>query len=315
MGFVFNEIKMDRRHFIFNSTLSFAFYSIISSCKSHKMLPIQSIMEGPYTFIEINRGVGYFVGRGGTIGWSVSKNEVSIVDTQFPEQITQLLSELDKYNPDGKIDVLINTHHHVDHTSGNIILKDRVIQHVAHENTISNYRRVTAEQESQDKALYPTTSFKDKTHYQVGDEDLHLFHLGPAHTNGDAIVLYEKANVVHLGDLIFNRRFPYIDKSSGANIQSWVGVLDQVTTMFDDKASFIFGHKGEGYTVTGNKNDINAFKNYLEKVLELGNKSIKAGMSLDELKATITYIPGAEEWKGEGIERSLEAVYKELQNK
>lgn len=303
---------MNRRHFIGYSTVSLGLLPFISSCKLSQKMPILPQINDAYKFSEIRRGVGIFEGKGGTIGWSFSKDEVSIIDTQFPEQVTWLLSELDKYNHDGKIDLLINTHHHGDHTSGNIVLKERIIRHVAHENAIFNYKKVTSQQKTVEKALYPSISFTDQTTFKVGDEKLNLTYFGPAHTNGDIIVHYEKANVVHLGDLIFNRRFPYIDKSSGANIQSWITVLDSVLKAFDNETIFIFGHKGEGYQVTGSKEDIRAFQNYLEKLLAFGRTSITSGISLDTLKNTTKFISGAEEWKGDGIERSLDAVYQEL---
>src|SRR5690606_36731351 len=102
---------MDRRMFVKSlglySTQIAISSSLLPACKIRKMNSIQYVKDDFCTFEELRRGVGYFVGKGGTIGWSVSKNEVSIVDTQFPEQITRLLSELDKYNADGKIDLLI----------------------------------------------------------------------------------------------------------------------------------------------------------------------------------------------------------------
>ena len=276
------------------------------------MIPIQSGQTGPYRFQEIRRGVGYFEEKGGTIGWSLHTNGISVVDTQFPDQAKNLLAELDKYKAGGKIDLLINTHHHGDHTSGNIVLKDRIIQHAAHENAIENYKRVAAEQNTTDKAVFPTLSFKDTMRFDIGHENITLYYFGAAHTNGDAIVFYEKANVAHLADLIFNRRFPYIDKTAGADIQSWVRVLDKVMTAFSKDTIFIFGHKGEGFDITGNHDDVRAFQNYLEKLLEYGRSCIAAGRSLEEVKATTKSIPGAEEWKGDGIARSLDEVYAEL---
>jgi glyoxylase-like metal-dependent hydrolase (beta-lactamase superfamily II) len=307
---------MKRRDFIQKTPLAAAtavsFPSFFLSCNTNRMIPIQSGQTGPYRFQEIRRGVGYFEEKGGTIGWSLHTNGISVVDTQFPDQAKNLLAELDKYKSGGKIDLLINTHHHGDHTSGNIVLKDRIIQHAAHENAIENYKRVAAEQNTTDKAVFPTLSFKDTMRFDIGHENITLYYFGAAHTNGDAIVLYEKANVVHLADLIFNRRFPYIDKTSGADIQSWVKVLDKVMTTFPKDTVFIFGHKGEGYEVTGGHDDVRAFQNYLEKLLEYGRSCIASGKSLEEVKATTQSIPGAEEWKGDGISRSLDAVYAEL---
>lgn len=276
------------------------------------MISIQNQAGGNYIFQELRNGVGFFEERGGTIGWSIHKNGISVIDTQFADQAKNLLAELDKYNPSGKIDLLINTHHHGDHTGGNILFKDRIVQHVAHENAIQNYKRVNAQFNTLDTALIPSSSFKTEAIYKVGGESIRLFYYGPAHTNGDAIVLYENAQVVHLGDLIFNRRFPYIDKSSGANIQSWIEILDKVQATFSKETIFIFGHKGEGFQCTGLHEDIRAFQNYLEKLLDFGRKSIASGKTLEELKTSTTFIPGAEEWKGDGISRSLDAVYAEL---
>ncbi len=303
---------MLRRNFIRQSAMTAAGFAIFAGCKTNRMIPISSVNSGTYRFEEIRRGVGYFEEKGGTIGWSIRKNAVSVVDTQFPDQAKNLLAEIDKYHKGQKIDLLINTHHHGDHTSGNIVLKDRIGVHVAHENAINHYKRVAAEQNAMDKAVFPTVSFSDTTRFEVGDEDIRLYYFGPAHTNGDAVVHYEKANVAHLADLIFNRRFPYIDKTAGANIQSWVQVLDKVLHTFSKDTVFIFGHKGEGYQVTGNVEDVRAFQNYLEKLLEFGQSCIVSGRSLAEVKAGTVVIPGAEEWKGDGIGRSLDAVFAEL---
>ena len=117
-----------------------------------------------------------------------------------------------------------------------------------------------------------------------------------------------------MGDLVFNRRFPYIDKSAGADIANWINVLDKSTSIFDDECIYIYGHCGEGYDVIGGKEEIKAFKNYLEKLLEFGNKSIAEGKTLEELKESTKIIPGAEEWQGGEIERSLDAVYAELKD-
>ncbi|MFZ1706161.1 MAG: MBL fold metallo-hydrolase [Saprospiraceae bacterium] len=307
---------MNRRNFIQHAAFSSAYVyflsSLFSSCKSKSLLSIQNQSGGPYTFKEIRNGVGYFEEKGGTIGWSVHKTGISIVDTQFPDQSNNLLSEINKYNPDQKINLLINTHHHSDHTSGNIVFKDRLIHHVAHENAIRNYTRVATQQKTLDKALIPSTSFLDKISYNVGNENVQLMYFGPAHTNGDTIIHYENANVTHLGDLIFNRRFPYIDKSSGAHIGSWIDVLDKIQTFFTKETIFIFGHKRDGFEVTGNFDDIKAFQNYLEKLLEIGQKYVNQGKTIEEMKAEINVIPGAEEWQGDGIHRSLDAVFMEL---
>ena len=276
---------------------------------------INGLFDNPYAFKLIREGVGFFESRGGTIGWSINKGGCTVIDTQFPEQAGWLLEELAKAGLNNKLDLLINTHHHADHTSGNIVFKDIINQHVAHINAIDNYKRIVDQQGSHEKALIPTLSFESKAQFSIGNENISLMYFGRGHTNGDGIVHYENANVAHLGDLIFNRRFPFIDRSSGANIASWIEVLDKVDKTFDSETIFIFGHKDNGYEATGGLEDVKAFKNYLEKLLEHVLQCINKSMSLDEIKVETSIIPGAGEWKGDGISRSLDAAFAELNEK
>lgn len=122
----------------------------------------------------------------------------------------------------------------------------------------------------------------------------------PSKRNGDSLVHFEHDNVVHMGDLLFNRRHPFVDRSAGANIKNWITVLDKALDKFNKRTTYIFGHSAEGYEVTGTSEDLKAFSNYLEKLVVYVEQEIKAGKSKEEiLKATS--IPGAEEWKGDGI--------------
>lgn len=292
------------------SASTILFSTMLSACKSSKLM-VQDSTSGAYKFVHIRDGVGYFTERGGTIGWSVAKDGISVIDTQFADQASHLLLELAKYRST-PIDVLINTHHHGDHTGGNIVFKDKVVAHLAHQNAIVNLKRNAAAQNNMDKQLIPTQSFTDTKKVSVGKKDIMMHYFGQGHTNGDAIIQYVKEDIVHVGDLVFNRRFPYIDKSAGANIKSWISVLDKITSTFGNKTSYIFGHAADGYEILGSAEDIKAFKNYLERLLEYGTTAVKAGKTLEQIKLETTMIPGADQWKGDGISRSLEAVYQEV---
>jgi cyclase len=264
----------------------------------------------PYNMTMLRNNVGYFTERGGTIAYMISKTGICIVDTQFPEQSEHLIAAVKKQS-DRKIDLLVNTHHHGDHTSGNIAFKGLVNQLVAHENSKNNQMRVGKENSTENSQLYPDTVFQKEWKTKVGDETISLLYHGAAHTDGDALVHFENANIVHAGDLVFNRRFPYIDKSAGASVQNWIEVLDKAITSYDKDTKFIFGHSDNGYEVVGNKEDIKAFQNYLSKLLETVQSAIKQGKSEEEIMK-ITAITGADQWKGDGISRSLSAAYMEL---
>lgn len=294
----------------------FAAYSFLFgqlyACKGSKIpttieLPAKSVYDMQF----LRGGVGFFTERGGTIGWMASKDGIVVVDTQFPEQSQHLVDELMKLKK-GKVDLLINTHHHGDHTSGNSVYAELTDTILAHSNSLKNQMAAAKQRDNEADQVYPTKTFDTTIQQKVGDETIDLKYFGAAHTSGDAIIHFQNANVVHLGDLVFNRRFPYIDMGAGASIENWVKVLDSVMKTYDDETIFMWGHAGEGYDIRGGKAEVSAFQNYLEKLLEFGEKSMKAGISLEELKKTTSIIPGAEEWKGKGIERSLDAVYAEI---
>lgn len=266
----------------------------------------------PFEMIPLRRNVGIFKEKGGTIGWLMQQDSTIIIDSQFREQAGHLIDELKKRER-SPIQYLINTHHHQDHTSGNIAFKGLVRNVLAHENSRINQINFAKKNGNESEQLYPDIVFNDRWQEKCGDESIDIQYWGPAHTNGDSIIHFQQANVVHCGDLIFNRKYPYIDQSAGARIDNWIEILQQLQSYFDNETIFIFGHAGDGYSVTGNKDDIAAFADYLTALLEFVSKEIAAGKSKEKIMAA-TSIPGITQWKGEGIERSLSAAYQELTN-
>ena len=269
--------------------------------------------DDPWKIKMLRNDIGIFTEKGGTIGFMLSKKGIVVVDAEFPEQAQHLIAELKKRS-EKPFKLLINTHHHGDHTSGNIAFKDVVPHVLAHENSKINQQNVAIKNKTEDKQLYPDKTFTDTWSDKVAKEKISLYYFGAAHTNGDAIIHFEHANIAHMGDLVFNRRYAFIDRSAGANIKSWIAVLDKTLAKFDNDTLFIFGHAFDPEKVTGNKEDLKAMQNYLSKLLEFVEGEIKAGKSKEEiLKAKA--IPGVPEWQGDGIERGLTAAYEELTEK
>ena len=141
-------------------------------------------------------------------------------------------------------------------------------------------------------------------------ENIKTYYWGPAHTNGDSIIFFPHANIAHVGDLVFNRRWAFIDRSAGASIKNWIVVLDKIQQEFDNDTLFVFGHAFDPEKVTGNKADLKAMQDYLKNLLAFVNSQIKAGKTKDEIMKA-TSIPGVTEWQGDGIERGLQAAYEE----
>jgi len=259
---------------------------------------------------SLRGNVGIFTGRGGSIAWLIEENGLVVVDTQFPPQAEELIAKI-RNKTDRKFDLLINTHHHGDHSSGNIAFEGLTDKVVAHNNSCINQMNSAEQRGNEDKQLYPDTTFEDQMSFEVGQERVTLQYFGAAHTNGDALIHFENANVVHMGDLMFNRRYPFIDRSAGASIQNWIEVLRKTLDHFDDDTLFVFGHSGNGYDVVGEKADLRAMQNYLQRLLETVRRAMQAGKSEAEI-LTIRTIEGAPDFKGKGIARSLRAAYAEL---
>lgn len=298
---------MNRRTFIQNSALTIGALTV-----AQKSI-LSGFFEDPWKIKMLTGDLGIFSERGGTIAFLLSKKGIVVVDSQFPEQSKHLIDELKKKTKK-PFRLLINTHHHGDHTAGNISFKGIVEHVVAHANSKTNQENSAIKNKSEDKQLYPDQTFTDSWCKKAGKERICLSYHGAAHTNGDSFVHFQHANIVHTGDLVFNRRHPFVDRMAGANIKSWIDVLDKAANKFDTNTQYVFGHAGTGYEVTGKSDDLKAFGDYLGSVLKFVDSEIKAGKSKDEiLKAKA--IPGADQWKGDGIERPLTAAWEELSMK
>lgn len=267
----------------------------------------------PWKIKMLTADTGVFTEKGGTIMFYNSSDGIMVVDSQFPEQAGHLIAELRK-RIKKPFSTLINTHHHGDHSAGNIAFRGLVYQVIAHENSLANQRRVAAAQGKEDEQVFPDLVFTDTMSRNLGREKITLHYFGPAHTNGDAIIHLENANIAHMGDLINNRRYPYIDRSAGASIRNWINVLDKTTSVFDQKTTFVFGHAAEAWPVYGKAEDIKVMKDYFEKLLKFTETALGSGKSKEEFLKEKS-IPGVTQWSGTGIERSLTAAYEELTQK
>ncbi len=297
---------MHRKDFLRNSALVTAGISL-----SNKSLFARNFQyPTPYKMKMIRNDIGIFTEKGGTIAYLLGKDGIVVVDSEFPEQANHLIDALKKQSNDS-FKLLINTHHHGDHTSGNIAFKGLVTNVVGHTNSKINQQNVAVKQKTEAQQLYPDITFDETWQKNMGKENIKAYYFGAGHTNGDAIIHFAHGDIAHVGDLVFNRRHPYVDRTAGASIKNWITVLDKTLATFDDKTIFICGHALDPEKIIINKDDIKAFQNYLQQVLAFAASEIKAGKTKEEFIKN-TAIPGNTEWQGDGIERPLTAAYEEL---
>lgn len=296
---------MHRKSFLRNSGLTLASLAFLNN------RTLARLMEDPAWKINmLTKEIGVFTEKGGTILFMLSKDGIVVVDSQFPEQSQHLIDELKKQSQQ-PFRLLVNTHHHGDHSGGNIAFKGLAAHVLAHENSKINQERMAKEKKNEATQLFPDQTYTTTWCEKIGNEELCLHYFGAGHTNGDSFVHFKKANIVHVGDLVFNRRHPFVDRSAGANISSWIKVLDTATSTFDKKTKFVCGHAAAGYDVIATRDEVKLFGAYLTKTLAFVAAEIKAGKTKEEIIKT-TAIPGAPEWKGDGIDRPLGAAFDEL---
>lgn len=226
---------MRRRVFLQNSMLAFGAFTI------GQQKIIKALAVAPWKITMLTDDIGIFTEKGGAIAFHFSKDGITVVDAQFPDSAKHLIDEL-KIRKNSPFRLLINTRHHGDHSSGNIAFKDAVSRVLAHKNSLANQKRVAAAQKTGDKQLFPTQTFDKIWSEDAGKEKISLHYFGAAHTNGDAVIHFNHANIAHIGDLVFNRRHPFVDRSAGANMQSWMNVLNSALKKFDNKTIFVCGH-------------------------------------------------------------------------
>ena len=245
-------------------------------------------------FKPLRRNVGIFTGRGGTIGWLAGKDALAVVDTQFPDTAATCLTGLPG-RAGRTLDVVLNTHHHADHTSGNPIFKPAAKTIVAHANVPKLQYAAAEKAGSLDKQVYADTTFPEVWRRQLGDEIVTAQYFGPAHTSGDVAIQFEKAGVVHLGDLMFNRIYPVIDRPAGASIRGWIDRLEEILKTYPADAIYVFGHGNPKFGVTGGLADLRVLRDYFTAVLDYTQKKIAAGEPKSSIVA-LENLPGFDDF-------------------
>jgi glyoxylase-like metal-dependent hydrolase (beta-lactamase superfamily II) len=255
---------------------------------------LAALQQAPQpVFTPIRRNVGYFTMRGGTIGYLINPGSVVVVDSQFPAEAKACLEGLNTRSGNRPVDFLINTHHHGDHTGGNVSFRGAARKVVAHVKADEHVRQPPGGQPPADQ-LYPDTTFTESWTAEVGDERVSARHYGRAHTSGDAVITFERANVVHMGDLMFNQRHPVVDRAAGATIRNWMTVLERTVRDHATDTVYIFGHANTGLPVSGQQSELGRFRDYLGGLLAFVESQVRAGRSRDEILAMRDPLKGFE---------------------
>jgi len=301
-------MSLDRRQFVVLSALGFV------GTLGDRLVFAQAPAQAPTVpeFKDVRRNVGTFTARGGTIGYLVTPDAVVVVDSQFADTAPLFLKGLQP-KTSRKIDFLINSHHHPDHTGGNKVMQPNVGKIVAHVNVPGLQKKQAATAKSEDNQAYADTTFDKDWKTTVGKETVSARYYGPAHTSGDIAITFENANIVHLGDLMSFQRNPRADRPAGASVPNWIPVLERIVKDHSNDTVYIFGHSKVGERVTGSSKDLMDLRNYFTALVEYAKKQIAAGKSQEEIVKGTMAIPGFEHYEGTPV--ALEAAVLELTGK
>jgi len=175
--------------------------------------------------------------------------------------------------------MIINTHYHLDHTHGNPAFAPgtRVL---STERTLSHLQALDADFWTGDAAqLLPNETFSDRRRIVVGGKTIDLMYVGRGHTDGDLVVLLPDENVVHMGDLHFNRHYPNIDLEAGGSVSDWPMTLERVL-------EFEFEIVSPGHGATTDRDGIRQFQSFMAQLSQIGSDAAAQGTSLADTLQT-----------------------------
>ncbi len=222
-------------------TIVLASASISIQAEEKSKLSFSSTKVAPGIYMLM--GVGGFTG--GNIGLSIGEDGVVMIDDSMPPMLA-IMNTAIKSVTDKPVDFLINTHVHGDHTGNNLTIGNNGTTIVAHKNLrlnmLSKGVKTKDGMKPAPKAALPVITFSDEISFHLNGEDAKVFHVHNAHTDGDAVIHFKNANVIHSGDVFFNGIFPYIDLNNGGSLDGYITAQKKIISLSDDDTKIIPGH-------------------------------------------------------------------------
>jgi glyoxylase-like metal-dependent hydrolase (beta-lactamase superfamily II) len=244
--------------------------------------------EAKYQTIPVKDGIYMLAGvegsTGGNVGLSIGSDGIAMIDNGYSNVLEILRAEVAKLS-DQPIDYLINTHVHGDHIGNNAALGDNGTRIISHENLRSSLNDKGTyngtEYVAAKKSALPTITFADRMTLHINGDAAKIIHFSDAHTDGDAVIYFQRANVIHAGDILFNTLFPYIDRDNGGSLKGVITALKEISKIADAETKIIPGHGP-----LADKQDVDKTVAMLEDAAALVSELIAAGKSDDEILET-----------------------------
>jgi glyoxylase-like metal-dependent hydrolase (beta-lactamase superfamily II) len=241
-----------------------------------------------FSKVEITResvapNLSMLVGMGGNIGVSTGDDGLMVIDDQYAPLHPKIAAALAKLAP-GPVRFVLNTHWHPDHTGGNELFAKGGAVLVAHDNVRA---RLASGMTSKlmprtvppaPAGALPVVTFANDITFHWNGDDVHVFHVAPAHTDGDAIVHFRKADVMHTGDVFVTGRYPFIDVESGGSLSGIIAACEQLAGIAGAKTRIIPGHGA-----LAGRTELLAYLEMLKQARDRVAKAIAAGKTVDQV--------------------------------
>lgn len=261
--------------------------------------------------VPVSDGIYMLVGQGGNIGLSVGDDGAFIIDDQFAP-LSEKIKAAIAGQTDQPVRFVVNTHWHGDHVGGNEPFGNDGAVIFAHENVrarLAAGRPAMGGQQAippAPEAALPVVTFADGVTFYWNGQTIQVTHVAPSHTDGDSIIHFREANVIHTGDSYINSGYPFIDTSSGGRIEGFISNTKKLLSMVDNDTRIIPGHG----PVAG-REDVEEFLNVLQLSRDRIGALKQQGKSLEEIQAARPMAEYDKEW-GAGFinpDRWIEGVY------
>ncbi|MFQ5473909.1 MAG: MBL fold metallo-hydrolase [Dehalococcoidia bacterium] len=263
--------------------------------------------------IDLGHGVYMLMGRGGNLGLSVGEDGAFLVDDQFAPLTAKIQAAIAAVTAQ-PVKFVLNTHWHGDHTGGNENLGQAGALIVAHDNVRKRmdperFRDLVGRSNQAPPDALPVVTFSEAMTFYWNGETIWVMHAEHAHTDGDAIVVFDDADVVHMGDTFFNGFYPFIDVNSGGTVDGVIAIANYVLEMVSAETRIIPGH-GD----LAGRDELEAYRDMLVTVRDRIRGLVAQGMSEDQVVEAKPTEDLDATWGDRG-ERFVRAVYQNVSSR
>ncbi|HEY4962723.1 MAG TPA: MBL fold metallo-hydrolase [Terriglobales bacterium] len=270
---------------------------------------------------KVSGNIYMLEGAGGNIAASVGEDGIVIVDDEYAPLAEKIAAALKAIGvTDKPVRFVINTHYHGDHTGGNlafatggstIIAQDNVRKRLESGGKAGNGASVAMDVKPAAKGALPIITFDHDVTVHLNGDDIRALHFPAGHTDGDAIIFFPKANVVHMGDDYVRYGYPFIDVTAGGSVQGMIAACEKVAAMLPADVKVIPGH-GQ----ISNLNEVREYVTMLKETSAAVQAAIKSGKSVDQMKKEKILAAWDKKYSGDFINSDvfIETLYNSLTN-